>query len=119
MRTESLNLVFIFIAAVQVVVLICFFYLVGHVSRIRKLMEWPSQRGPEDYYFYIFTGNTEKARIALDEYVWKKYKKVFYYGFNAKRKESEWAKIYNKYSPLYKDIGHEMPKPLNNETSFL
>ena len=94
--------------ALDVIVLICFFVLVGNVSEIKKALNASSKPQLALFTFYLSTGDKAKAReilkgIILSDQV---FETAFYSNIESKKYAREL--VINKYQALAKEVDFEI-----------
>lgn len=94
---------------IQITMVICFFITVGNVSKIRQHLTEKEQAKLNEYKRHKAFGRTDKAREALEEYVWARI--TFYKNqYLEPAKSKSLAELRNNSEPELIAVGSKWPE---------
>ena len=114
---DTYNIIYILTAIVNLILLICFFYLVRNVWQIKKKLlgkGTSTDYSLEQYYKYRASNQRDKAASALHDYFWEK-TRLHQYCYTASlipdKHNPSYQMAISSYGSLFEAINEPLPEP--------
>lgn len=106
---EDITAVLFLVAIVQIVFLYYFFKMCTDVTRIKKAMNNNQNDNFSLYTKYLAFGNSQKAKEALEDFIWAKMV-LIKHDKTAEKERKDYYDVFRKtYEPKLNDLGGSWP----------
>ena len=95
--------------AAGLIILITFFVMASNISKIRKGIATNKEGYWDSYRKHAFFGENKEAMEALKNHLWCEIRKIQDSNLDDFVRSKDYEKIKEKYSPLFENIGYQMP----------